>query len=408
MIMANAPNTASIPQNPALAVHKAKPFDWLVLALVLAFISVFNFVAMHDRLLLIVYLIGVAGAAFMLLRRGAFVFTVIALTAASTALLINVYFHATADTWHPVLDGIRDLIALCVLAFGTAKLIHEAFRIQKDARETEIKRLFESQLVAMRAAALRSTSHEVRTPLSTILAINETLLNGSAGPLNEIQHDFLKDTESAARHLINLVNDILDYAKAESGMITLSPEPVALVELVDQCITMTEPKAEEAKVTMTAHVASDVIEIEADPLRLKQILINLLTNAIKYNEPNGLVNVRVRLDGRDILISVRDTGRGISEENMEYLFNPYFQAARTDQGIGTGLGLAIIKHLTELHGGTITVESVTGSGSVFTVRLPQKAEAATKAVDSPLVPSELENLRSGANTNDAVPEGVKA
>ena len=408
MMMENVPQIATPTQNVGSAVHKAKPFDWLVLVLVLAFISAFNFVAMHDRLLLIIYLIAVAGAAFTLLRRGAFVFTVVTLTAASTALLINVYFHATADTWHPVLDGIRDLVALCVFAFGIAKLIHGAFRILKEARETETKRLFESQLVAMRAAALRSTSHEVRTPLSTILAINETLLNGSAGPLNEIQHDFLKDTESAARHLINLVNDILDYAKAESGMITLSPEPVALVELVDQCISMTELKATEAKVTISAHVDPDVNEIEADPLRLKQILINLLSNAIKYNEPSGLVNVRVRLDGHDILISVRDTGRGISEENMQHLFNPYFQAARTDQGIGTGLGLAIIKHLTELHGGTITVDSVTGSGSVFTVRLPQKAEIMTKEVDSPLMPSELENLRSGATSDADTPHGVPA
>jgi signal transduction histidine kinase len=278
-----------------------------------------------------------------------------------------------------------------------ATLIRETVRIQKDAREAAIQRRFEKQLVAMRAAALRSTSHEVRTPLSTILAINETLLNGSAGKLNEVQRDFLNDTEIAAQHLMALVNDILDYAKAEAGMIKLSPESVALVELVDQCVAMVERKAAEARVEITVNVASDVSEIIADPLRIKQVLLNLLTNAIKYTEPGGLVNVRVRLDGKSVLISVRDTGRGIAEEKIEYLFNPYYQAATTDQGIGTGLGLAIIKHLTELHGGSVTVESVRGSGSVFTVRLPQRAKIDPKSVEGPLTATEFDNVQRAMN-----------
>ena len=126
MITADTMNPQKLAQNSAPAVHKARPFDWLILVLVLAFIAAFNFVAMNDRLLLIIYLIGIAGAAFTLLRRGAFVLTVVTLTAASTAFLINIYFQARADAWHPVLDGIRDAIALCVLAFGTAKLIHRA------------------------------------------------------------------------------------------------------------------------------------------------------------------------------------------------------------------------------------------------------------------------------------------
>ena len=146
-------------------------------------------------------------------------------------------------------------------------------------------------------------------------------------------------------------------------------------------VTMVEPKAEQARVTVTGQVSPDVTEIRADPLRLKQILINLLTNAIKFNEEGGMVNVKARSRGNDILISVRDTGRGISMEHQEYLFNPYYQAAHGDQGIGTGLGLSIIKHLTELHGGAVTVESVPGTGSVFTVRLPREAKVAAETVD---------------------------
>ena len=156
---------------------------------------------------------------------------------------------------------------------------------------------------------------------------------------------------------------------------------------------MLEPKAAEARVEITVNVANDVNEIVADPLRIKQVLLNLLTNAIKYTEPSGLVNVRVRLDGKFVLISVRDTGRGISAEQIEHLFNPYFQAAKKDQGIGTGLGLAIIKHLTELHGGSVAVESVLGSGSVFTVRLPQQAQIDVEQMEGPLAAAEYDNVQ---------------
>jgi cell cycle sensor histidine kinase DivJ len=191
-----------------------------------------------------------------------------------------------------------------------------------------------------------------------------------------MQREFVSDIDDAAQHLLALVNDILDYAKFEAGMIKLMTEPVALAELVEQCVTMVEPKADAAGVGISAHVAPELKEIVADPLRLKQILINLLSNAVKYNERGGSVTVRVRPDGSDVLISVRDTGRGIGPEHMPHLFDPYYQAAVADQSIGTGLGLAIIKHLTELHGGSVHVESVVGTGSVFTVRLPKFQAAA--------------------------------
>ena len=157
-----------------------------------------------------------------------------------------------------------------------------------------------------------------------------------------------------AKHLLDLVNDILDYAKAEAGMIRIAPQPVALVELLDQCVSMVTPRAQDAGVTVTAQVDPSLSEVIADPLRLRQILLNLLSNAIKYNAEGGSVIVRIRPDTDSTFrISVRDTGRGISPQHLEHLFEPYYQAAIADQGIGTGLGLAIIKHLSELHGGTV-------------------------------------------------------
>lgn len=355
----------------------ATALDWFIIAITLTFIAAFNTVAMQDRLLFILYSMGVAGAAFALLKRGAFVFTAVVLAGASTALLIHVYFQTAAETWHPMLDAVRDLVGLCILAFGSAKLIHEAFRMQKESRDVELQRIFEKNMITMRAAALRSASHDVRTPLSTIITVNETLMNGSPGPLTEIQLDFLQDIDNASHYLMDLVNDILDYAKAESGMITIVPELVAMVELVDQCVTLVSTRATEAGVAVTAQVSPDVSEIIADPLRIKQILLNMLSNAVKYTDSDGRVNLRVRSEGDNVLISVRDTGRGIAPEHHEHLFNPYYQAAREDQSIGTGLGLAILKHLTELHGGTVAVESIVGTGTVFTVTIPKDASNKT-------------------------------
>jgi signal transduction histidine kinase len=170
---------------------------------------------------------------------------------------------------------------------------------------------------------------------------------------------------------MDLVNNNLDYAKAEAGMIRLAYEMVALPELVRLCITMLEPKAGQAGVRITAHIDADVPEIVADPLRLRQILINLLSNAVKFTKPGGSVKLHVRPSDRDVLISVRDTGRGLTAEQMERLFDPYYQAAQGDQGIGTGLGLAIVRHLVQLHEGSISVESVPSVGTCFTVRLPR-------------------------------------
>ena len=232
-------------------------------------------------------------------------------------------------------------------------------------------------------------------------------MDGSTGEMNEVQQDFVGDIDECAQHLMELVNNMLDYAKAESGMIKLSHEAVALPELVNQCVHMVESKAKAAQVTVSAQVDEAVTEMVADPLRLKQILLNLLSNAVKFNESGGMVKMQVRGDGDDVLIHVRDTGRGIDASQLEELFNPYYQAAHGDQGIGTGLGLSIIKHLVELHGGTITADSVAGSGSVFTVRLPREAEESTDG-ETLRTSSELPPPPDGGLWGETVPEEVAA
>jgi signal transduction histidine kinase len=346
-------------------------WEHVLCALALAFAALMHTTALEDRFLLVLYCLGTAGASYALVRRRALGLAAIVATVVGAIIFASVYYSAAPDKWHPVLDPIRDIAGLGILFVLAAKTVLEMYRYEKEERIRQFRDIVEKKTIEMRAAALRSTSHEVRTPLSTISALTETLLDESAGPLEEMQREFVQDIDQAATHLLGLVNDILDYAKAEAGMIQLAVEPVAMVELVEQCVRMIQPRADEAGISVSAHVAADVKEINADPLRVKQILLNLLANAVKYSGRGGSVNVRVRLDAQgNVMISVRDTGRGIDAEHLPHLFDPYYQTAVADQSIGTGLGLAIIKHLTELHGGTVTVESVVNAGSVFQVTLP--------------------------------------
>jgi signal transduction histidine kinase len=351
-----------------------------VFVLALVFIALIHQAALQDRFLLILYYLGTAGACYALVRRRAFGLAAMTGAALAATIFASTYYAAKPDVWHPWFDPIRDMAGLAVVTYLTVGMLIHLYRYEREEKQREIKRIIEQKTVEMRAAALRATSHEVRTPLTVITALTETLIDETAGPLNETQRGFIKDMDGAASHLLELIDEILDFAKAEAGMIKLSPESVAVLPLVEQCVGMVEPKADAAGVTVSAQVDQGLEEIVADPLRLKQILINLLSNAVKYNDRGGAVNVRVRPDGDDgVLIAVRDTGRGIAPEHMQHLFDPYYQAAVADQSIGTGLGLAIIKHLTELHSGTVTVDSVVGAGSVFFVRLPKEAPGLTAA-----------------------------
>ena len=354
--------------------------DVAIFAVAAIFLTAMHSYAFGDRMALILYYLVAVGSAYALVSRRAIGLASAIVAILAATMFAQLYYAAKPDAWHPVFDAARDMTGLGALMYLTVRLLLASYRMQRDEKQRVLRGKIEEQLVAMRAEALRQTSHEVRTPLSTITAISETLLDGSTGDLNTDQREFVQDIDEAAQHLLALVNDILDYAKAEAGMIRLAPQPVALTELLNQCVSMVGPRAKIAGVTVTAQVSQELSEVISDPLRLRQILLNLLSNAIKYNTEGGSVIVRIRPDEGDMFrISVRDTGRGIAPEHLEHLFEPYYQAAIADQGIGTGLGLAIIKHLTELHGGSIEVESVVDTGTMFTVKLPMQAVAGQEA-----------------------------
>ena len=216
---------------------------------------------------------------------------------------------------------------------------------------------------------LSSMSHELRTPLNAILGFAQLIDSGSPTP-SPSQKRSIDQILKAGWYLLELINEILDLALIESGKVTLSQEPVSLVEVMLECRAMIEPQAHKRGISMSFPRFDAPSFVDADRMRVKQVLINLLFNAIKYNRPEGLVVVEclpVSANARDALrISVRDTGAGLSAEQIAQLFQPFNRLGKeTSSEEGTGIGLMVSKRLVELMGGRIGVDSVVGVGSVF-------------------------------------------
>ena len=229
---------------------------------------------------------------------------------------------------------------------------------------------------------LASMSHELRTPLTSILGLTEALSEGVYGELQEMQLRSLKTITSSARHLLELINDILDLSKVEAGMLELQTESVPVAPLCEMALLFVKPTAFKKRHRVNFTPDPEAQFVTADPRRLKQILVNLLSNAVKFTPDSGSVGLEVSSDAAagTIRFSVWDTGIGISPEDQQRLFQPFVQvyAGLSKQFVGTGLGLSLVKKMTELHGGTVTVESQPGSGARFTVELPWQPVAARK------------------------------
>jgi signal transduction histidine kinase/CheY-like chemotaxis protein len=217
---------------------------------------------------------------------------------------------------------------------------------------------------------LSSMSHELRTPLNAILGFGQLLASDSPTPTAEQRKEFAGYILKSGRHLLSLINEILDLAKVESGAITLSIESVALAEVVQECQAMTEPLGQQRDLRMTFPNGSD-LAVLADRTRLKQILLNLLSNAVKYNRVSGSLAVACAANGEgNVRISVHDTGGGLTAEQMDRLFQPFNRLGQeTGAEEGTGIGLVLTKRLAELMGGSIGVSSTVGIGSVFWIEL---------------------------------------
>ena len=227
----------------------------------------------------------------------------------------------------------------------------------------------------LKSEFLASMSHELRTPLHTVIGFSELLEEESQGPLNEKQKRFIDHIHRDSLHLLELINDILDLSKIESGRLELRPEVFDLAGLLEECLRSIRPQAVtrglDIGLGQTASVA-----LEADRLRVKQVLMNLLSNAVKFTPQGGKIRVEARLEGPNAEITVTDTGIGIPATEHESVFDKFYQVSATTKGVreGTGLGLAITRHLIEEHGGTIRLKSEVGKGSSFTFTLPLRRQ----------------------------------
>lgn len=217
-------------------------------------------------------------------------------------------------------------------------------------------------------------SHELRTPLNSIIGYSRMVENGMAGPLTEKQEKYLHNVGSSGEHLLSIINDLLDVSRVEAGKMEIERERFLVAPILDEIKNMMNDLAKKVNVTLAFEIQPDIGMIEADPARFKQILINLVNNAIKFNRAGGRVWVRLTRteDKRWLLGEVEDTGIGIGKDKLPELFQKFYRAdnsyARKHEG--TGLGLALTKDLIELHGGKIEVHSQEGVGSTFTFKLP--------------------------------------
>ena len=218
-------------------------------------------------------------------------------------------------------------------------------------------------------------SHELRTPLNAIIGFSEVLGQKMFGDLNAKQTEYVNDIVGSGRHLLALINDILDLAKVEAGRMVLDPAAFSLREALGSGLTMVRERASGHGIELSLDVADDVDVITADERKIRQVVFNLLSNAVKFTRDGGQVGISAARIGDEIQVSVRDSGIGIAPGDQSALFREF---AQTDDGRraaeGTGLGLALTKRLVELHGGRIWVESAVGSGSTFTFALPVGAQ----------------------------------
>ncbi|HZQ90774.1 MAG TPA: response regulator [Terriglobales bacterium] len=285
-------------------------------------------------------------------------------------------------------------VAIILLAGGGFSVLLVIFIFLRLNREVAIRRHFQdeaerrkhevelrSQEVEranqLKSQFLASMSHELRTPLNAILGFSELLKDQVAGPLQPKQVRWVEHIQRGGRHLLQLINDILDLSKIEAGQVELAPETFALAAGLGEVLSTTRPLAMTKRITVRSSVAPG-IAVYADRTRVKQVLYNLLSNAIKFTPEGGSVTIEAVNEGKMVRCSVTDTGVGISEEDQKVIFEEFRQVGKASSGVteGTGLGLAITRRLVAQHGGSLTVSSQPGAGSSFSFTLPAAELAA--------------------------------
>jgi signal transduction histidine kinase len=246
------------------------------------------------------------------------------------------------------------------------KLLASALgQVEAKSREVEAANRHKSEFLA-------NMSHELRTPLNAIIGFSEVLRQQMFGAINPKQGEYLEDIQTSGQHLLSLINDILDLSKVEAGKMDLQLSQFSLAAALQSVMLMVRERAAGRGIDLRTEIDPAIDQIEADERKVKQIVLNLLTNAVKFTPAGGSVRLQAKPDGTGVLVVVRDTGVGIAPADQARVFEEFTQAGEAGAAgqEGTGLGLTLSRKLVELHGGTIWVESELGKGSTFSFTLP--------------------------------------
>ncbi len=274
----------------------------------------------------------------------------------------------------------RTVDLLETLASQSAVAIHNArvFReLDEKTRQLEVASQHKSDFLA-------NMSHELRTPLNAVIGFSDVLLERMFGELNERQDEYLHDIRNSGRHLLELINEILDLSKVEAGRMELELGPVSLPDVLRDALAMVRERAERHRLTLDLEIGDGVPAVLADELKLKQVVLNLLTNAVKFTADGGAIAMSAQLVDNEVRVMVRDTGIGISEQDQDRIFEAFQrggQRSRTGTE-GTGLGLTLSKRIVELHGGRVWLTSREGTGSTFGFAIPARRLSGSPPVES--------------------------
>jgi signal transduction histidine kinase len=259
---------------------------------------------------------------------------------------------------------LRTFADQAVIAIQNARLFRE---IQTKSRELEVANQHKS-------AFLASMSHELRTPLNAIIGFSEVLIARLFGELNPKQDDYLKDIHTSGKHLLSLINDVLDLSKVEAGRMDLEISTFDLPVALGDAMSLVRERALNHGITLSLDAAPELGTIDADERKFKQILLNLLSNAVKFTPDGGRIDVLANKEADGVRVAVRDTGIGIAPEDQAAVFEEFRQVGNdyASKQEGTGLGLALTRRFVELHGGRIWLESAPGAGSTFFFTIPEQ------------------------------------
>jgi len=263
---------------------------------------------------------------------------------------------------------------------------------KQEGQAMELARVEAERANAAKSRFLATMSHELRTPLNAVIGFSEMLCKESALMIDASRrHEYAQLINDSGRHLLSVVNGILDMSKIETGNFAITPEPFSPRQAIEDCCGLLALKARESGIELVTVLAGELPDIVADKRALNQIMLNLVSNAIKFTDRGGKITVSARHEGGMFAVTVADTGVGIDSEDMARIGDPFFQARSSydRRHDGTGLGLSIVKGLVALHGGEVEIASRIGEGTSVTIRLPVDCESARKS-------GELASITQGA------------